>query len=289
MLIKLILFVLLTTQIYANHILRNTYYVSSNDIYISTLIKNYSKDEILYKISPSRYTKKVSFTELRNRLKKYGYTDVTSKSKYIKFIIKSPIDTSKISLYIKNYYLEKYDRIDIEKIEILPRSYVASLPSHYSIHIQAKNYLSRSDIISIKTPKNKKIFFNYNVYAKLPIYVSKEKIKKNSELSGVNITKKSIILDKFIAKPLQKLKAHAFESKYNIKKDRIITFKNIQKLSLVKKNSYVNVSINSNNMSISFSALALDNGKLNSIIRVQKADGKRLKVKVTGKNQAEIR
>lgn len=289
MLSKFILFILLTTQVYANHILKNTYYVNSNEIYISTLIKNYSKDEVLYKISPSRHTKKVSSTEILNRLKKHGYKNVTIKNKYIKFIIKSPIDTSKIALYIKNYYLEKYDRINIEKVEVLPRSYIASLPSQYSIHIQEKNYLSRRDIVSIKTPKNKKIFFNYNIYAKLPIYVSKEKIKKNSELSGVNITKKSIILDKFMAKPLQNLKAHAFESKYNIKKDKIITLKNIQKLSLVKKNSYVNISLNKNNMSISFSALALDNGKLNSIIRIQKADGKRLKVRVIGKNQAEIR
>ncbi|WP_324170542.1 flagellar basal body P-ring formation chaperone FlgA [Sulfurimonas sp.] len=289
MLTKFILFILLISQVYANHILKNTYYVNSNDIYISTLIENYSKDEVLYKIPPSRHTKKVTTTELLNRLKKHGYTDITTKGKYIKFIIKSPIDTSKIALYIKNYYLEKYDIINITKVEVLPRSYIASLPSQYSIYIQAKNYLSRRDIVSIKTLKNKKIFFNYNIYARLPIYVSKEKIKKNSELSSVNITKKSIILDKFMTKPLQNFKAHAFESKYNIKKDKIITLKNVQELSLVKKNSYITISLNKNNMSISFNALALDNGKLNSIIRVQKTNGKRLKVKVTGKNQAEIR
>ncbi|WP_321778355.1 flagellar basal body P-ring formation chaperone FlgA [Sulfurimonas sp.] len=289
MLTKFIFFILLTSQIYANHALKSTYYINSNEIYLSTLIENSSKNVILYNIPSSRHTKKVSSKELLNRLKKHGYTDITLKSKYVKFIIKSPIDTSKIASFIKNHYLNKYEIINITKVEILPRSYLASLPDEYSIYIQSKSHLSKSDLVSIKTPKNKKIFFNYNIYAKLPVYFSKEKIKKNTELSGINITKKSIILDKFMAKPLQNLQPHTFESKYNIKNNKIITFKDIQKLSLVKKNSFVNISLNKNNMSISFNALALDNGKLNSIIRVQKSNGKRIKVIVTGRNQAEIR
>ena len=289
MLTKFIFFILLTSQVYANHALKNTYYINSNEIYLSTLIKGSSQNIILYKIPSSRHTKKVSSKELLNRLKKHGYTDITLKSKYVKFIIKSPINTSKIASFIKNHYLDKYEIIDIIKVEVVPRSYLTSLPSEYTVHIQAKNYLNKGDIVSIKTLKNKRIFFNYTIYAKLPVYFSKEKIKKNTELSGINITKKSIILDKFMAKPLQNLQAHAFESKYNIKNNKIITLKDIQKLSLVRKNSYVNVSLNKNNMSISFSALSLDNGKMNSIIRVQKTNGTRIKVRVTGRNQAEIR
>ncbi|MBL0709160.1 MAG: flagellar basal body P-ring formation protein FlgA [Sulfurimonas sp.] len=289
MLLKFILFILLTSQINASYTLKSRYFVESNNIFISTLIKDVSQDKIIYKIPPSRHAKKVSSKQLLNKLKKYGYKDITSESRYIKFIIKSPIDSSKIALYVKNYYLKRYETIEIKDVEIFPRSFVASLPDDYSIHIREKNYLSKSGIVSIKTLKNKKIFFNYNIFAKLPVYMSKDKIKKNSELSSANITKKSIILDKFMSKPLQNLKAHSFESRYNIKKDRIISVKNTQKLSLVKKNSYIQVSVNSKNMSISFSALALDNGQINETIRVQKSSGKRLKVIVTGKNQAEIR
>ena len=42
-------------------------------------------------------------------------------------------------------------------------------------------------------------------------------------------------------------------------------------------------------MDISFSAKALQNGKLNDIIKVQKSNGKILKVIVTGRNKAEMR
>ena len=42
-------------------------------------------------------------------------------------------------------------------------------------------------------------------------------------------------------------------------------------------------------MAINFSAKALQSGKLNDIISVRKRDGKRLKVRVVGKNRAEIR
>jgi flagella basal body P-ring formation protein FlgA len=49
------------------------------------------------------------------------------------------------------------------------------------------------------------------------------------------------------------------------------------------------VSLYGDNMAITFSAKALQDGKVNDIIKVQKSDGKRLKVKVIGKNRAEMR
>jgi flagella basal body P-ring formation protein FlgA len=48
------------------------------------------------------------------------------------------------------------------------------------------------------------------------------------------------------------------------------------------------VSLNSNNISISFTVKALEDGKVNDIIRVEKSNGKRLRVRVIGKNKAEM-
>ena len=96
-------------------------------------------------------------------------------------------------------------------------------------------------------------------------------------------------MDNFRSKPIEVLDANALQSKHHIKKNKILTARDIETLNVVKKNSYVNVSLDSLNMSISFSAKALQDGKVGDTITVQKSDLKRLKVKVIGKNRVEIR
>jgi flagellar basal body P-ring formation protein FlgA len=289
MLTKFISLILLSSILYANNIIQKTYYISSDDIYISHIIKNPPKNKQIYKIAPGKYTKRVKSKELIKLLKKNGYRGFSSKSMYVKFIKKSPINTSKIESFIEEYYLNKYDQIDITSIKVEPRGYITSLPKEYTVQIKKKNYLSRSGVVNIKTSNNKKIFFNYEITANIWVYLSRKKIKKDVELSAVNTIKKSIILDRFMAKPIQKIDATALQGKHHIKKDKIITTRDVEILSIVKKNSYINISLNSQNMSISFSAKALQNGKLGDTITVQKASGKRLRVRVTGKNRAEIR
>jgi len=289
MIARFIFFILLSTILYADYTLKDTYYINSDDIYISHIIKDAPRSKQIYKIESGKYTKRVKSKELVKTLKKYGYKNVNTKSRYVKFVKKSPVDTSKIASYVKNYYLKNYDHIDIKDVRVEPRGYISSLPKEYTIDIRSKNYLSREGIVSITSPDNKKIFLNYNVSANLWVYLTRKKIKKDTPLSAVNTVKKSIILDKFLAKPIQKIDANSLESKHHLKKNKIITTRNVQALSLVRKNSTVNVSLKSKNMSISFSAKALQSGKHGDTIRVQKSDGVRLKVRVIGKNRVEMK
>jgi len=286
---KIIFFILLSTILYANTTLKDTYYINSDEIYISHIIKNATNNKQIYKIKPGKYTKRVKSKELIKLLKKNGYRNFTSNSNYVKFIKKSPIDTSKIASFVREYYLKSYDMIEIQSVSVETRGYITSLPKEYTIEIRDKNYLSRSDIVNIKTPDNKKIFFNYDVVANIWVYLSREKIKKDTELSNLNTIKKSILLDKFMAKPIENLASKSLQSKYHINKDEIITIRDVETLNVVKRNSYINVDLHSLNMSINFSAKALQDGRLGETITVEKANGKKLKVKITGKNTAEIR
>jgi len=65
--------------------------------------------------------------------------------------------------------------------------------------------------------------------------------------------------------------------------------RDVSELDLVRRGERVNIFINDANIEISFSAKALQNGKLGSIIEVLNQEGKRIKVIVTGKNRAEVR
>lgn len=290
MLTKLISFILLLSSLlFADTTLKSTYYVQSDDIYISAMIENAPRNKLLYKIEPGKYTKRVKSKELIKTLKKHGYRGILPSSRYVKFVKKSPIDTSKIALYIKNYYLNHYNEMDIKEIKVEPRGYITSLPKKYTVEIQRKNYLSRSGVVNIKTYQNKKIFFNYNIVANIRINLSRKKIKRDVELTNLNTIKKNIIFDRFMAKPVQNIDSNALQAKHHIKKDKIITTRDVETLNVVKKDSFINVVLDNKNMSITFNAKALQSGKPGDIITIEKSNGKRLKVRVSGKNKAEIR
>jgi len=227
--------------------------------------------------------------ELSNILKQNGFKNFTINSRYIHFKKISPINTGKIKDFLKNHYLQRYDNIYIRNIKVTPRSYLKKLPSSFSVHIRDKTYLSKDGIVSIKDEQNKKIFFNYTIDADLNIVKSKQKIKKGDELSVLNIKLYKIKLDKFYAKPLQKIEKSTYQAKHHIKTNKIISIRDIEVLSLVKKDSLVSVFIFSSGMSVSFTAKALQNGKLNDIISIKKSNGKRLKAKVVGRQRVEIR
>ena len=289
MLAKILVLILISINLYAGNALHSTYYVNSRSINLSSITSDTKNDFNIFTIEKSRFSKRVKTKDLIKLLETHGYKNYTSKSNYISFILKSPIDTSKIELSIKEYYQNQYEDIEITDIFVEPRAYIRVLPKSYVVNMRKRDFLSKSGTINIKTPQNKKIFFNYRVTATLPVYISRKKIKKDVKLSAINSSKKSIILDKFRAKPIQSIKINSLQSKHHIPKGRILTIRDVEALSVIKKNSFVNVSLHSDNMAITFSAKALQDGKVDDIIRVQKSDGKRFKVKVTGKNRAELR
>jgi flagella basal body P-ring formation protein FlgA len=190
---------------------------------------------------------------------------------------------------LEELYEKSYPNIQINKISILPRGYIESLDNDYVVVIKAKNNLNKSGIIYVKTNDNKKIFFDYDIDAKVSIYFARSKIDKGVELSPLNTVKKTVPLDKFRDMPIQRDDLSELQSKHAIKQDTIIGEKNVETIVLVKRGSNVNVKLNDESMAISFTAESLQNGKLGDIITVKKSDGKRLKATVIGKSRVEMR
>ena len=286
---RTIIFFLLITLNLFSITLNETYYVNSNNIKLLDVAPNAKYDVTLYKIDANRYTKKIKSEKLINILNKHGIKDIESSSRYIKFVKKSPIDTSKIESYIINTYQDKYLDIDISSLTVIPRGYIKTLPKKYEIAISKKAYLSKSGTLSIKTLDRKKIFFDYLIDAKVNIYLSKKDMKKGDKISLLNTTKQKIQFDKFRALPITLKELNKTQIKYNTKPNKIITFRDIQLLNIIKKGSFVTAYIKDNTINISFSAKALQNGKLNDIITVQKMSGQKLKAKIIGINRVEIR
>ena len=290
MLFRYILLILfMFTQLFANKYFDKVYYIDSKNVNLKTLLPTAKEDMVLFSLNPIKHSKKVKSKDLLLLLQQHGYNEFSAKHAYVKFIQKSPINTYKIEQKIRQYYINNYLDINIISLHVEPRAFLESLPKTYTIKIKRNSFLKKDGVISIKTPKNKKIFFNYTIRASIKVLKSRMKIKKDSELSIVNLKQKEIILDKFRAIPYQEIESGMYQAKHHILEGKIITLRDIIALYLVKRKSNVNISMSRDNIDISFSAKALQNGKLNDIIKVQKSNGKILKVTVTGRNKAEIR
>lgn len=288
MFLKFLFLTLYTSLSLLANNLQSSYFISSDEVKLSDIVKEFKTDTTLFHLDRGKNSKKIAAKELVTKLETYGYLNYKQSSRFIKFIKKSPIDLNKLQLKVKEFYKQKYKYIDVKKVQVTPRSYTKSLPKEFTIVFQSKSHLKNRGTFYIKTSDKKKLFFNYTMLASLPIYKIKNKVKRGDELSAFNCRKKSVVLDKFRSMPLQKIPSHAFESKRQMKIGTTITQRDIRALSIVKRGDSVNVQLQNSGITISFIAKAQTNGQINDIITVLKSDGKKLKVRVTGKNRAEI-
>ena len=285
----LILLTLFSLTLHATTKLKTNYIIEHNYILLSDIINTPKIDKKLFNITKGKHSKRIKSVTLIKTLKELGYTDYSSKHSYIQFSKKSPINTSKIAFFIQSNYQQFYKDIEILAIEVNPRSYIDEMPREYIVELQKRAVLSKKGIVSIKTPSNKKIFFNYYIKAKIPVLVTKSLLNKGDELSNLNVKKSSIMLDKFRAKPLQKLKSATYEAKHRLKKDVTLTTRDVLGLYLVKRGSNVNVVIKDSSMAISYNAKAHTSARYGETVVLIGAHGKKIKAIVIGRNRAEIR
>lgn len=276
-------------NLYANTELKKNYFINSKIVKLSDITGSKRDTTVLYTIPKERHSKRVKSKELLKSLKKLGYNNFSAKHSYIQFNQKSPIDMSKITSKLKSHYITEYQNITISDLYMYPRTYLTKLPENYEIYINKRAHLKNRGTLYIRTQDNRKIFFNYKISAKISALVAKYNIKKDDELSIVNLQKKSIMLDKFRAMPLQEVRKATLQAKHRIKKGVLLTTRDTTTLVLVKRGSQINVTVVDTTISISFLAKANQNGRYGESISVTNSNGKRLKVIVTGRNRAEIR
>lgn len=288
MLFKFLLFFLISFNLHANIELEGVYYVESRDVNSSVVTQDEKGSFHILTIAESDYLAKIKSKDLVELLHKNGYKNYEHKSSYVNFVLKSPIDTSLIKKRVQEYYEKKYDAIEIEDVVVEPRVYMQTLPDEYVVEIKERDYLFKNGTIGIKTPQNMKYFFDYRIKAYVTIYESREKIKKDTKITPLHYMQKRVLLDRFRAKPLQNIDNTQLQAKRHIPQGRVITHSDVELFDVVRRDAMINVSMFKDGMVITFSAKALQDAKVNDIIKVQNSNGKILKVRVTGNNRAEL-
>jgi flagella basal body P-ring formation protein FlgA len=275
----------ISCSLYARE-LHKVYFVTSNDINLSVITGDKKNDMHLYTIQRDRYLLRVRSKDLLEILHKNGYRDFKRHLSYVMFIKEPAIDMEALEEKLKNAYKEFYSSITIKDVKIIPRERIEALPQSFSLKIQRQSFLRSHANMSIKTPQGKQYFFDYYIDALVEVYKAKKKILKGEPLSGRNIEKRTLQLDRFRAKPIQNY--IGTQAKHRIKEGKVITQRDVSKLSLVHRGEYVSVLLEQNTLEIGFSAKALQEGSINDIILIQNKRGKKMRAKVIGKNLVQV-
>ena len=289
--LKIIIALLFVSAVFASDVvLQRNYYISSSDIMLSDILDIKPKDD--FKIATfyeNKHLLRLKAQKLQNILKQHNIKNIKIPYSYIHFKKKSPIKLGKIKNEIQKYYKQHYKNIQILDIWVEPTSYMAKLPQEYKVQFQNKRYLKNRGILYIIDENKREYFFNYTIKAKLNVYKARDTIQKDEPLSTINLKKKSIILDKFLSMPLDEESTIKYQAKHRIKKNKVITYRDVKKLNLIRRGSEVNVLIKDGSLYITFQAKSLNDGTLGDVIELRNSEGKKVKAIVTGKNRAELR
>lgn len=282
------MFIFFPLVLFASFELEEVYYIEGRDIDLSVITQDKKNGFIIGAIDDGRTQKMIKSKEIVELLGKYGYKDFKSKSSYVTFIQKSHLDLSSIKENLVEHFKQNYKNITIQELIIVPRGYLKNLPKEFEVGIEKDAYLSKNGTIFIETPQKRRYFFDYDIKAYIDVYITADNIKKGTNISFQNSAKKTVLLDKLKDVPVQNIDETLFETNKQLPKESIITMRDVVPLKIVKRGSIISVTYDNDGMAITFNAKALQDAKLNDIIKVQNDNKKIIKVRVIGENMAVV-
>ncbi len=201
----------------------------------------------------------------------------------------------KIINEIKKNLIAKYKNISIKNIFIKP---VNSFPKDFSdfsykgIKVTKQTFKkNRGNFIVVYQKENGKklrIFFRYEVDAKILLFKAKNNITNGKILSPFDIEKEWVDFKKIPPNFIKEFKGGRFVSKNYIKKGEVIASYMLKKRTLVRKNEIVKAVINEGGVEVDFFAKALNDADLNEIVKLRGNNGKIYRGKVVKEGVAQI-
>lgn len=267
--------------------LKRNYTTDSNTIYASDIIPNIQQNFIITKYDEGQHKLTLTANKIISLFHQHSYK-LSSSIPYVTFTQKSPIDMSKIKQKLRMSFLQKYPNLDIISLKVMPMSYMGKLPNSYTVRIPDYALLNNYSTVYIITPRHREFFFNFTLKAKINIIVATKKIKRHTKLTAFNTKEKFVNFKNFHGMPVSDISNHQYQSKFTIQSGQVILQRNIQPLSLVRRNQDVTATLNQGGISIIFSAKALQSGRKGDTIQIVRDDGKELKAVITGPNMVEI-
>ncbi|MBD3798307.1 flagellar basal body P-ring formation chaperone FlgA [Sulfuricurvum sp.] len=268
--------------------LKNEYYFNNHTITSDLLFPEISKKFEILRIPEDKSLYRVDALIIAKTFELNGIAVDVSKTRYINFIKKSPVDFTPIKIQLESKLVEKYPDINIDEIIITPRGFLPSLPKNTKVYFDERFYLNSEGTLYIIDANGLRRYLDYNVHATLAVLHTSQSVVRKEKLNGFNTILKPIPFKTFKDAPLTQLPDKLSRYRSNLKANQPLTFRQIETMPLVLKNEKVIVEVKNDLVIVEFGAIAVQEGSLYDIITIQKSDGKRVKAKVIGENRVEL-
>lgn len=276
---------LLFTYLHALEIEQDYYYTDNNITENFLFHSDRYSDKTLFSIPEGKERDRIKCSYILSFLKD---DTIKCEHSYVEFTKKSTIDTSRLEKRLIDYYKSYYPSMHIESVEVHPKSFLKKLPEYFTFKIRAKSYKRAKGTFYIIDGSRHREFFDYHIVAEVDVLKASKKLRRSELISSSNTTLKKIPFYSFRDRPITIDELDIYESIHNIAKNRILTQRDIKMVFLVKRNESVILQIKNGPLVIETTAIATQNGKLNDIITVEKADKSRLKARIISKGRVEI-
>lgn len=284
---KLLLTFLLIISTSFAYKLQKSYTYDTPVIYASDLFPQIHKEFEVIQVPSHLQHFQISQTRLYELFSREGIELEGRALGVVHFRRSSDLDLSDLKDKLEAYYLKHLPFLTINHITIKSNRYINSLPKKYEIVFKTQLYKRNNGTFKIITD-TERIFFTFNIEATYSQFQAKHSIKKGTLLTTEN-TKLAIVNFKRTYDPLIGFDSLSkVEAKRYLKRGKIITLKDVKKISLVKKGAIVNVKLIEGNILIHFTAKALKSGNMHESIDIKKNDGTKLRAKIIGKNKVTI-
>jgi len=135
----------------------------------------------------------------------------------------------------------------------------------------------------------KSLYFKFSFNAKMPVFIAINSMNTNHILSLLDYQPTMIEFSKWPRDALSGLSAATLITKIQIKSGEILTKRQFNAISLVKKGQMLNAVLSEGGVKIIAEVKALEDGNLGDMIKIRTKDNKILEATVSGKGQAIIR
>ena len=135
----------------------------------------------------------------------------------------------------------------------------------------------------------KSLYFKFSFNAKMPVFIAINSMNTNHILSLLDYQPTMIEFSKWPRDALSGLSAATLITKIQIKSGEILTKRQFNAISLVKKGEILNAVLIEGGVNIIAEVKALEDGNLGDMIKIRTKDNKILEATVSGKGQAIIR
>ena len=206
------------------------------------------------------------------------------------FAISSDALEKKLKYYLEKKFTSYYSSMTIKKINISPNQKIPEDCEIVRVYLPNNSIKRESGSFSaiIKTTKRqRRIYFKYNIDAKVSVLKATTDIKRHSPLSSALFEQVTIKFSNFYDKPI--LKLFGLEAKNHIPQGKILIKRLIRGIPLIHKKDKMTAIINSGGIELNFPVTALEDGSIGEHIRVRRDTNKIFQAIIISQSQVQIR